>query len=223
MAEKTMNVYQKLTVARTMFLNSGAEKTGKNMHLAFKYFELDDIVPIAAKIFNEIGLISIVNITDTSALMEIVNTDAPEDRICFSTPLVMLGENKGTNAVQAFGSTVTYYRRYLYMIALDICEPDSIDPMSGNTAPTPTPVLVGTPKKEEPATTKPLTDGNSNASELQIRQLKELLKKLREVDPSKEEMIAEIAVETKGFTVITKANCEELVKSISFMIDGGKE
>jgi hypothetical protein len=189
------------------------------MHLAFKYFELDDIVPIAAKIFNEIGLISIVNITDSTAVMEIVNTDAPEDRILFSTPLVMLSENKGTNAVQAFGSTVTYYRRYLYMIALDICEPDSIDPISGNTAPTPAPQPV-TPKIEPAAA--PLTDGNGNASELQIKQLKEVLKKLREVDPSKEEMIAEIAVYTKGFTVISKVECEKVIAKVNAMLTGGE-
>ena len=42
---KTENVYQKLIKARELFLNADVQKTGKNMHLSFKYFELDDIVP----------------------------------------------------------------------------------------------------------------------------------------------------------------------------------
>ena len=219
MAEKTTNVYQKLAKARAMFLAAGIEKSGKNIHLAFKYFELDDIVPIATKIFNEIGIISIVNITENTATMEIVNTDSPEDRVLFSTPIVMLAENKGTNAVQAFGATMTYYRRYLYMIALDICEPDEIDAGITNN----TPKVSPNETPATPSTPAPLTDANTNASSLQITQLKELLKKLREVDPSKEETIAQIAVATQGFTVISKVDCEELVKKIRGMIDGGAE
>ena len=35
----------------------------KNMHLSFKYFELEDIVPTAIRIFNEVGLIPVVNFT----------------------------------------------------------------------------------------------------------------------------------------------------------------
>ena len=41
-----------------------------------------------------------------------------------------------------------------------------------------------------------------NASGLQIKQLKNVLKKLKEADPSKEEMIANIAVQTDGFSAI---------------------
>ena len=82
---KTMNVYQKLAKARMMFLKSGAEKSGKNMNLAFKYFELDDIVPIATKIFEEVGLLSIVNFTSDIATISIANTD-DGDSIAFTAP-----------------------------------------------------------------------------------------------------------------------------------------
>ena len=206
------NVYQKLLTARAKFLNSEVTKSGKNMHLAFKYFELDDIVPIATKIFEEIGLISLVSFIEDSARMTIVNIDAPEEAVIFTAPMVQLSENKGTNAVQAFGATVTYYRRYLYMIALDICEPDEID--SGLKAPTTPTVNVtptDTPKNAAPvATEKPLTNADGNASEIQIKQLKEVLKKLKDADRSKEEVITKIALDTKGFTVISKADCETL-------------
>ncbi len=43
---ETMNVRQKLAKARLYFLNQKVQKSGKNMHLEFKYFfELEDIVP----------------------------------------------------------------------------------------------------------------------------------------------------------------------------------
>lgn len=48
----------------------------------------------------------------------------------------------------------------------------------------------------KPETKKTLTDSKGNASGLQIKQLKNVLKKLKEADPSKEEMIANIAVQT---------------------------
>ena len=238
---KTSNVYQKLLKARTMFLASNTQKSGKNMHLAFKYFELDDIVPIATKIFEEVGLISLVSFGENSATMNILNIDNPDEFVTFTSPLVQLSENKGTNAVQAFGSTVTYYRRYLYMIALDICEPDEIDAsLKNKPAPAPTPVaptpVVPTPAAAPvvkpttaapinlaPATTdKPLTNADGNASDIQIKQLKEVLKKLKDSDPTKEEMIAKIALETKGFTVISKADCEALTVKIGEMLKGGK-
>ena len=226
---KTRNVYQKLLDARIMFLGSNTQKSGKNMHLAFKYFELDDIVPTTTKIFEEVGLISLVSFEEEKAVMRILNTDNPDECVTFTAPLIQLSENKGTNAVQAFGSTVTYYRRYLYMIALDICEPDEIDAGLKNNpipAPTVTPTPVTTPitPPSTPApinlapTDKPLTNADGNASEIQIKQLKEVLAKLKNSDPSKEEMIMKIAVETKGFTVISKADCEALTVKIGEML-----
>ena len=220
---KTVNVYQKLLAARINFLESEVTKSGKNMHLAFKYFELDDIVPIATRIFDAIGLISLVSFEDDKAVMRILNTDNPDEYVTFATPMIQLGENKGTNAVQAFGATVTYYRRYLYMIALDICEPDEIDNgMRGNNTPAPSVTPEVAPTTPAPInlapTEKPLTDANGNASEIQIKQLKEVLKKLKDTDPSKEEMIGKIAVETKGFTVISKADCEALTVKIGEML-----
>ena len=218
---KVKNVYQKLLDARLRFLANDPKKSGKNMHLAFKYFELDDIVPIATRIFDEIGLISLVSMNHDTAVMQICNIENPEERISFTAPIVMLPENKGTNAVQALGATITYFRRYLYMIALDICELDEFD-AGNNNAPTchdiANTLLNATENKE-----KSLTDSSGNASDLQIKQMKELLKKLREIDPSKEEWIAQIAVDTNGFTVISKADCEKLVGEINTLINGGNE
>ena len=219
----TKNVYQKLLKARATFLKSEVTKSGKNMHLAFKYFELDDIVPKATAIFEEIGIVPIVTFEADKAIMMLYDVDDPNyEPISFTLPLVQLTENKGTNAVQAFGATVTYYRRYLYMIALDICEPDEIDAGIKGTTPTTVATPVEKPVTPTPVTVtpteKPLTNADGNASEIQIKQLKEVLKKLKDADPSKEDMIHKIALQTNGFTVISKADCEALTVKIGEML-----
>jgi hypothetical protein len=226
-ATKTKNVHQKLIEAREQFLNSDVQKTGKNMQLSFKYFELDDIVPTATRIFSTHGLIGIVGFTQDTATMNIINIDNPEETILFTAPFDKISpivSNAGknvTNEMQALGSSITYMRRYLYMMVLDICESDTIDANLG----------VGEePKKSPPATPvqreevkNELTNKDGNATSLQIKQLKTDLKKLKDTHPDKEEMIAQIAVDTQGFTVISKTDCEKLMVGISKMLGSDHE
>jgi len=220
-----MNVYLKLILAREMFLSENVQKSGKNMHLSFKYFELDDIVPVATKIFARIGLLPMVNFIEGNAVMSIVNTDKVDEVISFTAPFNQLDpivskEGKtATNVMQALGSSITYMRRYLYMMVLDICEADSIDTNMGsedNTQPTKS-TVPATPTQRGAIKDK-LTGTKDQASELQIKSLKSVLKKLKEADPSKEEMIGKIAIQTKSFTDISKSDCEELIQKITGLL-----
>lgn len=228
---KTENVYQKLIKAREQLLNSDVQKTGKNMHLSFKYFELDDIVPTAIRIFATIGLVPVVNFTTDTATMTIVNTDNPEDTVAFVAPFNQIApimSNTGkqaTNEMQALGSSITYMRRYLYMMALDICESDSIDANAGKPVSAPAevaPKAPATPQQRQEVKEE-LTAPADNATTLQIKGLKSVLKKLKDADPTKEEMIAQIAVQTKGFTEISKSDCETLITRITAMLEGSNE
>lgn len=186
----TLNVYQKLLKARAMFLETDVQKTGKNMHLSFKYFELDDIVPSAIRIFNEVGLIAIVNFTADTATMNIINTEKPEEMIAFVapfnqiSPIVSNTGKQATNEMQALGSSITYMRRYLYMMALDICESDELDASVGGDLPLEAPkkVAPATPEQREEVK-KELTNSEGNASTLQIKQLKSALKKTKRQIP----------------------------------------
>lgn len=231
-ATKNENVYQKLIKAREQFLNSDIQKTGKNMHLSFKYFELDDIVPTATRIFATVGLVGVTNFTSDIATMTIVNTDTPEDTVTFTAPfnqiapIVSNAGKQATNEMQALGSSITYMRRYLYMMALDICESDSIDANIGEgetpSAPPAEKKAPATPEKRQEVK-KELTAPKDNATALQIKGLKAVLKKLKAADPDKEELIAKIAVETDGFTKISKSDCEELINRITAMLEGEQE
>lgn len=222
-----MNIYQKLLRARAMFLEVDVKKTGKNMNLSFKYFELEDIVPAAIRIFEEVGIMPVVNFTSDTATMTMVNTDNPEETITFTSPFNQVSpivSNAGkqvTNEMMALGSSITYMRRYLYMIALDICENDDIDASAGTSSSSSPKAAPATPEQRQEVK-KELTAPSDNATPLQIKGLKNVLKKLKDTDPTKEEMIAKIAVQTEGFTVISKADCETLIQRITAMVEGEK-
>ena len=59
--------------------------------------------------------------------------------------------------------------------------------------------------------------------EYTVDEMKAVLKKLKDADPSKEEMIAQIAVQTQGFKVISKSDCETLINRITAMLEGGTD
>lgn len=230
------NVYEKLLTARAKFLEADVQKTGKNMNLSFKYFELNDIVPTATRIFTEVGLVPVVNFTSDVATMTMVNTDNPEESVTFTSPfnqvapIITNAGKQATNEMQALGSSITYMRRYLYMIALDICESDAFDAEIGKPVNTPPvapaavikPFAPATPEQRQEAKQE-LTAPEGNATELQIKGLKAVLKKLKEADPTSETLIAQIAVQTEGFTSISKADCEALITKITAKLEGGAE
>lgn len=223
--EKALNVYQRLTLVREEFHAKGVKKSGRNMQLTSKYFELEDIIPNSRPLFKKHELIPICNFTKDEGIMTIVDMLNPESTIVFTTPRREWEGNKSVNPVQASGATDTYMRRYLYQQALDIVEEDEIEgglngnipasaPVNTDTAPVTAATPTGGAKPIHLAPTdsaKPMTAASGNASEIQIKQLKEVLKKLIEKDPKAEETAAQIAVQTKGFTEISKADCEALV------------
>ena len=220
------NVYQKLLEARVLFMEEDVKKSGKNMKMSYKYFELQDIVPVATPIFQKVGLLPVTTFTDDMAMMTIVNIDEPGDCINFTSPMreiepIISNKTGGevTNAIQRLGSVETYQRRYLYMVALDIVEADSIEPLTGdNPPPAPKPAAPATPEKRQEVT-KNLTDPAGNATELQIKGLKIALAKLLEKDPTKEDFVSQIALQTNGLTEISKTDCEELIKAITGMLE----
>ena len=103
------------------------------------------------------------------------------------------------------------------MLALDICEPDEFDSTVPNTPSTPVQTPTNTAK-----TDKPLTSADGQASDIQINQLKDVLKKLREKDKSQEGFIEKIAIETKGFTEISRVQCEKITMAVSEMLKDGE-
>lgn len=227
-ATKTQNVYQKLIEAREKFLGSEVNQSGKNMQLSFKYFELKDIVPTVTHIFKEVGLLGITRFTDTIATLTIVNTDNPEEVIDFPVPfnqiqpIVSNAGKQVTNDMQALGSSITYMRRYLYLIAMDICVNDDIEPTidknTNNQGAVAEKKIPATPEQRKEVKEE-LTASADKATDLQIKGLKTVLAKLKKADPTKEEFVANIAVQTSAFTNISKSDCEVLIQKITKMLE----
>ena len=244
---ESMNVRQKLAKARLYFLNQKVQKSGKNMHLEFKYFELEDIVPPAIRIFARVGLTSNIEFTDDKAIMNVFNVDnVDEPPISFTVPyreVKPIISNQGkevTNPMQALGSSITYLRRYLWMTVLDITEPDDIDATLGSDDKTEednefaeeaAAATAAAPAKKEkkgkkaPATTaereeakKELTSSDGAASEEQVSNLKTLCKELMDKDETQEDFVQQIAMKTDGFTKITASACAALCQNLEEII-----
>jgi hypothetical protein len=124
-----MSVYKKLQEARVILHKTQLNKSGKNKFAGFSYFELADFIPQVTDIFNKVGLCGIVSFTQDIAYLTVHETEG-DGFISFTSPLVMAENAKG-QAIQSLGSTHTYYRRYLWLMCMEITENDLIDAADG--------------------------------------------------------------------------------------------
>ena len=224
-----LNALQKLQMARVEFLKAGVKKSGKNIHMEFQYFELADIVPTAETIFGKLGLLMVPTFGKEYAIAKVYNCDNREEEpIVFEAPFTQIApiiSNSGkvvTNEMQALGSSITYMRRYLWQLVLDVIEADAIDATAGAGADDDAPPATAPKKKSKPVTAAERQDIKKNltaapdgaASDEQIATLKSSLKALMELDPEQESFVQDIAVKTEGFTKITAAVCDQLIAGV---------
>jgi len=198
-----MTVFKKLQKARRMVLESGIEKTGHNKFSNYKYFELGDFIPVAHKIFDEVGLCGVVSFGDRATLT-IFNADEP-GAVEFATPIVYAENAKG-QAIQSLGSTHTYLRRYLWLLALELVENDVIDSLPQEEKPKAVEKPVERPAAK-PAEKKPVViDKGDNFKEWEI--------KVREVTDEAQwpEMIIEVTNMALSFAK-TAVDVQSIFKS----------
>lgn len=214
------NVYTKLIEARKRFLAANVKKSGINRYAEFKYFTLEDIVPAKTQIFSDLGLVDVVKFFSDTATLELFNADNLDDVIVFNTPTAQ-DESLIKNPIQKLGAIETYVRRYLYMLMLDIIEPDAIDATSGKDEAPAAPKKSNRPaapeKREE--VKKELIDEDGSAAEVQIKSIKAGLKKLRAKDPEQfEPYVKDIVKRIKAG--LKKAEAEEILLEISEKVKG---
>ena len=154
-----LNIYQKIMKARKMFQEEEVKKSGRNDFQGFAYLELEDIVPPAIRICEEIGLYSEVQPNGSDALgfatMKIVNVDNPEEQVMYKIKSPTVNPDSGINAkLQDTGRIQTYLRRYLYMLFLDIAVPDEVDAESKTTVKKATKKATVKPKATKKSTAK---------------------------------------------------------------------
>lgn len=210
------NVFEKLLEARKRFIAANVKKSGINRYAEFKYFTLEDIIPVKTQIFDELGLVDVINFKDDRAILALHNVNGPDlDLVTFESPTAA-DESLIKNPIQKVGAVETYVRRYLYMLMLDIVEADIIDETSGKDETPAAPKKnnrPATPEKREEVK-KELIDEDGSAAEVQIKSIKNGLKKLRAKDAEKfEPYVREIAKRIKAG--LTKAEAEEILLEIS--------
>lgn len=208
---RDLNIHSKLLVARKAFLGSGVKKTGINRYAEFKYFTLEDIIPVKQSIFEEIGLADVIAFTTDLATLTLVNVDKPEEILTFTSPLAP-DESLIKNPIQKLGAVETYVRRYLYMLMLDIVEADTVDAISDKPEEAPKAKKSNkpaTPEKREEIK-KELIDEGGEATEVQIKSIKNGLKKLRDKkEGDYEPYIKEIVTKIKAG--LNKAEAEDIL------------
>lgn len=218
-----MNVYQKLLAVRSEFLSAGAKKSGKNLHAEFMYFELVDIVPTATTLFRKYGLLPIMSFADGMATAKVVDVDDMDDFITFYVPLQFINEpgKFRMNEVQGVGAAVTYYRRYLYMLILDLVEADAIDNQNGDkNLPSDKPAAPkkGPATKAERNALKAALTASQDATPEQMAELKAKCKQLLAVDDKADDFVTEIALNSNNFTSLTLSGYTALNKTVDDMI-----
>ena len=125
-----MNIYEKLQQCRVELQGMSLKKSGHNKFSGYDYFELQDFLPAVNNMFAEKKLCSIVSFDSDMAMLTIVNSEAPEEVIHFTSPM-STAELKACHPVQNLGAVQSYERRYLYIAALEITEHDALDPVTG--------------------------------------------------------------------------------------------
>ena len=123
--------------ARIEFLRRGVTKSGVNLHAEFKYFELEDIVPVATEIFSNFNCVFSRASPDGKAVGRFINLDNPDEQVVVEFTARSIAEpgKFRMNEVQGLGAEITYMRRYLYFLILDVVEADAFDAESGKDAP----------------------------------------------------------------------------------------
>jgi len=119
-----MTVFKKLQTARYELSQANVKKSGHNSFGGWKYYELGDFIPTIHKIFNNVGLCGVFTFGETATLTIYDTEDSTS--IQFSTPIVYAESNKG-QPIQLLGSTHSYLRRYLWLMAMELVEVDSVD------------------------------------------------------------------------------------------------
>jgi hypothetical protein len=216
---RSANVYGKLIEARKQFLAAGVKKTGINRYAEFKYFTLDDIIPVKQSIFERLGLVDTISFDNDLAVLTLVNIDDPIQTIIFTSP-IRDDESLIKNPIQKLGAIETYVRRYLYMLLLDITEADTVDAVSDKPDPESGKGEGAPAKPKRPATAEEreqakeeLIDKGGEATDTQIKAIKNGLKKLRAKDADKyEPYVTEIVKKLK--VGVKKTEAEEILIEI---------
>ena len=123
-----MTIYQKIAGIQKNLLHKKLPKSGYNKFGGFKYYELEDILPLIFTECYEQELFIEFSFTTDLAQLKIRNWNEPGESVITSVPMPeIVALTRGMNVMQSEGSYITYLKRYLLVNMFLIVEKDVVD------------------------------------------------------------------------------------------------
>ena len=98
MEKKEMNIFEKLTKAKKMILESNLKKSGENRFAGFKYYELADITPKIIEVCEQLKLHTRITFDNEYATLTITNVEKAEEQARLNRK--NFGEKRNTRKVR---------------------------------------------------------------------------------------------------------------------------
>jgi len=224
---ETVTLKQKLADLRAHIAGLQLKKTGWNAHAQFAYYELGDFMPATLEKMAELQIIGLTDFKEKDfASLAIYDTETDEEPIMFYIEKAT-AEIQGAQRIQNIGGEHTFQRKYLWFDALELSEPDSIDPVTGKkTIPVQgqqesvwlTPqqindIIALNTVEEIDAAVKKYTDAGKRMGEKKLKQIAErkaALSKPAKSKPVTTEQIKELLAMTDA--VLLKDKKDKLIK-----------
>ena len=215
--EKIENPYGKLlykiTLARNIFKSVGAKKSGKNDFQNFKYFELEDILPVTDIIEEELLLNSRYVPHNNWGELIVSDVETMEQVKFPSHKQGKLVESGNINKkLQAIGKTTTYLKRYCYINYMNIVERDSVDKEDNREEPVT--ISPKKPVKQKPKTPKKSAGKVFNSMDELNRYFQARLKDTSDMEEA-EKLLNKLKLE--------KRISNDLFNEMSSVIEGNKK
>lgn len=125
---------QRINVLRKHFASKKIEATGNGKAVKsaysldekdFSFLQLTDFLQEALVKCDELGILPIISVGENNATMTVYDVQNRYEPIIFSAPSCKV-ETNGQD-LQGIGAQITYNRRYLWYLLLEICVHDSLD------------------------------------------------------------------------------------------------
>lgn len=127
---------KKMEAVKLGVQESGIKKTGSNKFQNYKYFQLEDFLPVTRKLLQENGLGTVIKFNEEMGALTVMDLETGASTR-FTHCLPKIEKTKVVKGVETpviateqekiRGALETYARRYLYLSFLELAESDAID------------------------------------------------------------------------------------------------
>lgn len=133
--QKKLSLAHRMSALKKELSSIKMPKSGENKYAGFKYHELQDFLPYIAILNEEYGVSESISMTKEIVTITLKNVDDKEDVEVITFPFSEAemkakgGAPSQVDAIQRMGASITYNRRYAYVLAYGITENDTVDAM----------------------------------------------------------------------------------------------